>query len=103
MPVAPIKMGTRPRSPRMIRSRVKFIMNPLARWYLTNKKFKDQWVGVVPRVQGKSPHPRDVGYEKWYIPVKAGLAAPYDLRSEPWSVTDVAIMGPAPVNAQRRI
>ena len=190
-------------------------------WYLTNKRFKNKWVGVLPRVQGQSPHPRDVGYEKWYIPVtmmlhslveidvkwfgdhtpgdadlmtalrgfqlrtlvsvlllknnssivrnasssgdwyegkfilflanvedrydfdpdehftvpnpdyknrfnvakpvtpkmektlvfhsnairieKAGLAAPYDLRSEPWGVTDLDIMGPAPVNVKRRI
>jgi hypothetical protein len=38
-------------------------------WYLTKKKFKKKWVGVLPRIQGISPHPANVGYEKWYVPM----------------------------------
>ncbi|NJM52140.1 MAG: hypothetical protein HC846_01355 [Blastocatellia bacterium] len=34
---------------------------------------------------------------------KAGLAAPYDLKSKPWAITDTAITGPATVNLNKAI
>src|SRR5262245_34323935 len=37
MPVTPIKIGTRPRTPRMIRSHVKFMMTPSIVWHSSRR------------------------------------------------------------------
>ena len=34
---------------------------------------------------------------------KAGLTAPFDLKSDEWSVTDLAIMGPAWINPDKKV
>jgi hypothetical protein len=34
---------------------------------------------------------------------KAGLTAPLDLKSDEWSVTDLAIMGPAWINPDKKV
>jgi hypothetical protein len=45
-----------------------------------------------------------VVYHRHAIEVeKAGLAQPYDLHSNPWSVTDLAIMGPAQIDPGKNL
>jgi hypothetical protein len=59
---------------------VRNVLKEHRNWYLTKKKFKKKWVGVLPRIQGISPHPANVGYEKWYVPMTMTMLASWRSR-----------------------